>query len=46
VVVGRPGSVVLHSADLGITWDIQSTKQPVPLNGVFFTDDQRGWADR
>jgi photosystem II stability/assembly factor-like uncharacterized protein len=43
-VVGRPGSVVLHSADKGETWHILKTDQPLPLNGVFFANDQRGWA--
>jgi photosystem II stability/assembly factor-like uncharacterized protein len=43
-VVGRPGSRVLHSADAGKTWDVRATSQPLPLNGVFFSDDQQGWA--
>jgi photosystem II stability/assembly factor-like uncharacterized protein len=43
-VVGRPGSVVLHSPDLGDTWELLPTRQPVPLNGVFFLNESRGWA--
>jgi photosystem II stability/assembly factor-like uncharacterized protein/tetratricopeptide (TPR) repeat protein len=43
-VVGRPGSVVLHSADQGETWDWRPTGQPLPLNGVFFMDEAHGWA--
>ena len=43
-VVGRPGSVVLHSADDGAHWEVQHTGQPLPLNGVFFADEQHGWA--
>jgi len=43
-VVGRPGSVILHSHDLGETWDIQHTGQPLPLNGVFFLNASHGWA--
>jgi photosystem II stability/assembly factor-like uncharacterized protein len=43
-VVGRPGSVMLHSANRGATWQVVKTGQPVPLNGVFFFDEQRGWA--
>jgi photosystem II stability/assembly factor-like uncharacterized protein len=43
-VVGRPGSVVLHSADQGITWSLQRTGQALPLNGVFFFDERRGCA--
>jgi photosystem II stability/assembly factor-like uncharacterized protein len=43
-VVGRPGSVILHSHDLGDTWEVQHTGQPLPLNGVFFLSASRGWA--
>ena len=43
-VVGRPGSAVLHSADDGAHWDVQPTGQPLPLDGVFFSNEQRGWA--
>jgi photosystem II stability/assembly factor-like uncharacterized protein len=43
-VVGRPGSVVLHSADRGESWHVVRTDQPLPLNGVFFTSSQKGWA--
>ena len=42
--VGRPGSAVLHSADDGAHWEVQSTGQPLPLNGVFFRDETHGWA--
>lgn len=43
-VVGRPGSVVLHSWDKGTTWKVQRTGQPLPLNSVHFVDSRRGWA--
>ena len=43
-VVGRPGSVVLHSADDGAHWEMQRTGQPLPLNAVCFADEQHGWA--
>ena len=43
-VVGRPGSVVLHSADDGAHWEVQRTGQPLPLDGVFFADELHGWA--
>jgi photosystem II stability/assembly factor-like uncharacterized protein len=43
-VVGRPGSAVLHSPDLGRTWEVQATGQPLPLNGVHFHDILHGWA--
>jgi photosystem II stability/assembly factor-like uncharacterized protein len=43
-VVGRPGSVVLHSADDGAHWKVQHTGQPLPLDGVYFADEEHGWA--
>lgn len=43
-VVGRPGSVVLHSTDQGATWKVQKTGQARALNGVFFRDNTHGWA--
>jgi photosystem II stability/assembly factor-like uncharacterized protein len=43
-VVGRPGSVILHTPDRGKSWELIKTGHPLPLNGVFFLDDQQGWA--
>jgi photosystem II stability/assembly factor-like uncharacterized protein len=43
-VVGRPGSVALHSPDRGRTWETVRTGQPMPLHGVFFSDEEHGWA--
>ncbi len=43
-VAGRPGSVLLHSPDLGENWEVVRTGQPLPLNGIFFLDEKRGWA--
>jgi photosystem II stability/assembly factor-like uncharacterized protein len=43
-VAGRPGSVLLHSADLGDKWEVVNTGRSAPLNGVFFLDEQHGWA--
>jgi len=43
-VVGRPGSAVLHSPDRGASWKVLKTGQSLPLNAVFFLDEQRGWA--
>jgi photosystem II stability/assembly factor-like uncharacterized protein len=43
-VVGRPGSVVLHSADFGQTWEAQPTGQSLPLHALYFLDAQTGWA--
>jgi photosystem II stability/assembly factor-like uncharacterized protein len=42
--VGRPGSALLHSADDGKTWEVLKTGQPLPLHGVYFLDQKRGWA--
>jgi hypothetical protein len=46
--VGRPGSAVLHATNLSgkatATWTIQPTGQPLPLNGITFFDELRGWA--
>ncbi len=43
-VVGRPGSIVMHSADGGLTWDRQKTGQALPLYGVYFRDEKCGLA--
>ncbi len=43
-IVGRPGSVVAHSADAGATWSLLKTKHTLPLHGVFFFDAHTGWA--
>jgi photosystem II stability/assembly factor-like uncharacterized protein len=43
-VAGRPGSVVLHSADRGNTWEVQRTDEPLALNGLCFLDEKKGWA--
>src|SRR5690606_3399695 len=37
--VGRPGSVVLHSADGGANWTVQQTGQPLPLKDVHFASE-------
>ncbi len=42
-VAGRPGSFVLHSPDLGKTWDVQKTDTTVPANGMHFLDEKTGW---
>jgi photosystem II stability/assembly factor-like uncharacterized protein len=42
--VGRPGTAVLHSRDNGDSWEVQYTRQSLPLNGVFFLDERIGWA--
>ncbi len=43
-VVGRPGSVALHSPDLGKTWKVVKLGQSMPLHAVYFHDERRGWA--
>jgi photosystem II stability/assembly factor-like uncharacterized protein len=43
-IAGTPGSIVLHSADRGVTWQVLETEQTLPLRGVVFADAQRGWA--
>lgn len=43
-VVGRPGCAILHSRDQGQNWEVQQTRQPLPLNGVFFLNETTGWA--
>ena len=43
-IVGSPGSIVLHSEDQGLNWQVLSTEQTLPLRSVAFADSQRGWA--
>jgi photosystem II stability/assembly factor-like uncharacterized protein len=43
-VVGDPGSVVLHSGDGGVSWQLFPTGETTPLRGVRFFDRHRGWA--
>jgi photosystem II stability/assembly factor-like uncharacterized protein len=43
-VVGRPGTFVLHSPNLGQSWELQKTGQPLPLHAIHFLDDKTGWA--
>ncbi|MCI0642152.1 MAG: YCF48-related protein [Gemmataceae bacterium] len=42
--VGRPGTALLHTDDSGVTWKLKKTGQPLPLHGVYFLDEKRGWA--
>jgi photosystem II stability/assembly factor-like uncharacterized protein len=43
-VVGRPGTMILHSPDNGRNWEAFPTGQNVPLHGVHFHNDKEGWA--
>jgi photosystem II stability/assembly factor-like uncharacterized protein len=43
-LAGSPGHVILHSPDLGKTWQPQWTPVSTPLRRVRFVDPQHGWA--
>jgi len=43
-IVGRPGSIVFHSADGGATWELQKTGYGMPLKAVHFPSEQVGYA--
>ena len=43
-VAGRPGTMIWHSPDLGRTWEMQRTGQPLPLHGLCFVNETTGWA--
>jgi photosystem II stability/assembly factor-like uncharacterized protein len=43
-IAGAPGTCVLHSADGGQSWNLFRTEQTVPLAGLTFIDEYRGWA--
>ncbi len=43
-IAGSPGSMVLHSADAGRTWELLRTDQSLPIHALAFLDPERGWA--
>lgn len=43
-LAGAPGAVVLHSGDGGETWAHASTGQSTPIRGMYFLDEDRGFA--
>ncbi len=43
-ISGSPGSVILHSSDQGVSWQVQSTGISTPLRDIDFIDEQHGWA--
>jgi photosystem II stability/assembly factor-like uncharacterized protein len=43
-VAGSPGTCVFHSADGGASWEVLRTDQSLPLRGLWFLDEHRGWA--
>lgn len=43
-VAGTPGTLVLHSANSGKTWEVFDTQQTLPIKSLFFVDENRGFA--
>jgi photosystem II stability/assembly factor-like uncharacterized protein len=43
-IAGNPGSIILHTADAGASWELQQTGQSLPLKSLVFVDPQHGWA--
>lgn len=43
-ICGSPGSIVLHSTDRGVSWNVRRTGQSLPLTAIRFVDQNRGWA--
>lgn len=43
-IAGSPGSMVMHTSDGGRTWTPCQTSQTLPIRGLFFLDERRGWA--
>jgi photosystem II stability/assembly factor-like uncharacterized protein len=43
-IAGAPGTCVLHSPDGGQSWQMFRTEQTLPLSGLCFIDEYRGWA--
>lgn len=43
-IAGNPGSILLHSSDGGLSWQVEKTSQTLPIQAVGFWDAQRGWA--
>lgn len=43
-LAGAPGTAVYHSADGGEAWAKFSTGQSTPIRGLYFMDDERGFA--
>lgn len=43
-IAGRPGGVVWHSPDDGITWQKQFTRQTVPIHDLTFVSPKHGTA--
>ncbi len=43
-VAGSPGTCVFHSPDGGDSWRMLPTGQNLPIHGLYFHDEQTGWA--
>lgn len=43
-VAGSPGSVILHTADAGQSWQTLATPIPTPIHDLEFINDRQGWA--
>ncbi len=43
-VGGTPGTLVLHSADGGQSWNVHPTGQTLPIRSLAFADEMTGWA--
>lgn len=43
-IAGAPGTRVLHTADGGRSWQAHDTGQPLPIHGMAFVNDQKGFA--
>lgn len=43
-IAGNPGSRVFFTADAGLTWSAFPTGQNLPLEALWFVDDEHGWA--
>lgn len=43
-MAGSPGSRILTTADAGRSWSVAATPQTLPLESLYFVDEQHGWA--
>jgi len=43
-IAGSPGTLILHSANAGKTWEVFDTQQTTPIKSLFFVDANRGFA--
>ncbi len=43
-IAGDPGTRVFFTPDAGVTWSAFPTGQNLPLEALYFVDDEHGWA--